>query len=200
MDLSLNKPRPSIAKPTSTILSSNPAPRGGLTGVATTAATAISATATVLSPGSIFTSAPGMVGGQQILHVIHTIPSVNVPSSMGMGMGMGQLQTIPVVVQSLPVVYTAVPTAAAASASAADSSNNVSAAATAAITVPLIGSDGRSEGSGETRGRGEVLRSVCEDVCVGVCLCVCLIYLLSCQVNTSGQYTFKTNNHPTSDK
>lgn len=46
----------------------------------------------------------------------------------------GQLQTIPVVVQSLPVVYTTVPT---------------DGVATAAITVPLIGSDGRSEGSGE---------------------------------------------------
>lgn len=48
----------------------------------------------------------------------------------------GQLQTIPVVVQSLPVVYTTVPT---------------DGVATAAITVPLIGSDGRSEGSGEFR-------------------------------------------------
>lgn len=48
----------------------------------------------------------------------------------------GQLQTIPVVVQSLPVVYTAVP------------ADGVPAAA-AAITVPLIGTDGRSEGSGE---------------------------------------------------
>lgn len=46
----------------------------------------------------------------------------------------GQLQTIPVVVQSLPVVYTTMPT---------------DGVATAAITVPLIGSDGRSEGSGE---------------------------------------------------
>lgn len=47
----------------------------------------------------------------------------------------GQLQTIPVVVQSLPVVYTTVP------------ADGVPAAA--AITVPLIGTDGRSEGSGE---------------------------------------------------
>lgn len=67
-------------------------------------------------------------GGQQILHVIHTIPSVSMPSKVG------QLQTIPVVVQSLPVVYTTMPT---------------DGVATAAITVPLIGSDGRSEGSGE---------------------------------------------------
>lgn len=60
--------------------------------------------------------------------MIHTIPSVSMPSKVG------QLQTIPVVVQSLPVVYTTVPT---------------DGVATAAITVPLIGSDGRSEGSGE---------------------------------------------------
>nr|XP_054586923.1 Krueppel-like factor 8 isoform X2 [Nothobranchius furzeri] len=78
----------------------------------------------VLSPGSIL--ATQGAGGQQILHVIHTIPSVSMPSKVG------QLQTIPVVVQSLPVVYTTMPT---------------DGVATAAITVPLIGSDGRSEGS-----------------------------------------------------
>ncbi|RVE64161.1 hypothetical protein OJAV_G00143480 [Oryzias javanicus] len=78
----------------------------------------------VLSPGSIL--ATQGAGGQQILHVIHTIPSVTMPSKVG------QLQTIPVVVQSLPVVYTTVPP---------------DGVATAAITVPLIGSDGRSEGS-----------------------------------------------------
>lgn len=83
----------------------------------------------VLSPGSIL--ATQGAGGQQILHVIHTIPSVSMPSKVG------QLQTIPVVVQSLPVVYTTVPT---------------DGVATAAITVPLIGSDGRSEGSGECEG------------------------------------------------
>lgn len=89
----------------------------------------------VLSPGSIL--ATQGAGGQQILHVIHTIPSVSMPSKVG------QLQTIPVVVQSLPVVYTTMPT---------------DGVATAAITVPLIGSDGRSEGSGEyvTEGRGAV--------------------------------------------
>ncbi|NXV22596.1 KLF8 factor, partial [Cepphus grylle] len=63
-------------------------------------------------------------GGQQILHVIHTIPSVNLPSKMG------NLQTIPVVVQSLPVVYTTMPT------------DGVT-----AITVPLIGGDGKNAGS-----------------------------------------------------
>ncbi|KAM9600227.1 uncharacterized protein ACIBXB_003842 [Morphnus guianensis] len=77
----------------------------------------------VLSPGSILASTQGS-GGQQILHAIHTIPSVNLPSKMG------NLQTIPVVVQSLPVVYTTMPT------------DGVT-----AITVPLIGGDGKNTGS-----------------------------------------------------
>ncbi|XP_072518369.1 Krueppel-like factor 8 isoform X2 [Salminus brasiliensis] len=118
VDLSLNKPRPSLPVSTPTIAPANPLPAPA--SIAT--GTAIPA---VLSPGSILASTQG-VGGQQILHVIHTIPSVNMPSKVG------QLQTIPVVVQSLPVVYTTMPT---------------DGVATAAITVPLIGSDGRSEGS-----------------------------------------------------
>lgn len=118
VDLSLNKPRPSLPVSTATSTPSNQ-PLQNITASATIPA--------VLSPGSILASTQG-VGGQQILHVIHTIPSVNMPSKVG------QLQTIPVVVQSLPVVYTTVPT---------------DGVATAAITVPLIGSDGRSEGSGE---------------------------------------------------
>ncbi|XP_067279643.1 Krueppel-like factor 8 isoform X2 [Pseudorasbora parva] len=116
VDLSLNKPRPSLPVATATSTPAN-LPLQNITTSHTIPA--------VLSPGSILASTQG-VGGQQILHVIHTIPSVNMPSKMG------QLQTIPVVVQSLPVVYTTVPT---------------DGVATAAITVPLIGSDGRSEGS-----------------------------------------------------
>lgn len=81
---------------------------------------------TVLTSGSILASSQG-TGGQQILHVIHTIPSVNLPNKMG------DLKTIPVVVQSLPMVYTTLP---------ADGSP-------AAITVPLIGGDGKNAGSGE---------------------------------------------------
>lgn len=125
VDLSLNKPRSPLPASTSSP-ALNPAP--------TVTQSSLSATpvqpnlqsigSMVLSPGSIL--ATQGAGGQQILHVIHTIPSVSMPSKVG------QLQTIPVVVQSLPVVYTAMP------------SDGV---ATAAITVPLIGSDGRSEGS-----------------------------------------------------
>nr|XP_044996397.1 Krueppel-like factor 8 isoform X1 [Jaculus jaculus]XP_044996398.1 Krueppel-like factor 8 isoform X1 [Jaculus jaculus]XP_044996399.1 Krueppel-like factor 8 isoform X1 [Jaculus jaculus]XP_044996400.1 Krueppel-like factor 8 isoform X1 [Jaculus jaculus] len=79
---------------------------------------------TVLTPGSILASSQG-TGGQPILHVIHTIPSVSLPNKMG------ELKTIPVVVQSLPMVYTSLP---------ADGSP-------AAITVPLIGGDGKNAGS-----------------------------------------------------
>uniref|UniRef100_A0A2K6FNY3 KLF transcription factor 8 n=1 Tax=Propithecus coquereli TaxID=379532 RepID=A0A2K6FNY3_PROCO len=79
---------------------------------------------TVLTPGSILTSSQG-TGGQQIVHVIHTIPSVSLPNKMG------GLKTIPVVVQSLPMVYTTLPAEGGP----------------AAITVPLIGGDGKNAGS-----------------------------------------------------
>ncbi|XP_020796779.2 Krueppel-like factor 8 [Boleophthalmus pectinirostris] len=125
VDLSLNKPRSPLPASTSAP-ALNPVPaitQPGLT--ATPVPTNVQSIGSmVLSPGSIL--ATQGAGGQQILHVIHTIPSVSMPSKVG------QLQTIPVVVQSLPVVYTAMP------------SDGV---ATAAITVPLIGSDGRAEGS-----------------------------------------------------
>lgn len=124
VDLSLNKPR-SASSSSSTV---NPAPSSAVAQPSLSAtpvpSTVQSIGSMVLSPGSIL--ATQGAGGQQILHVIHTIPSVSMPSKVG------QLQTIPVVVQSLPVVYTTMPT---------------DGVATAAITVPLIGSDGRSEGS-----------------------------------------------------
>lgn len=125
VDLSLNKPR-SASSSSSTAV--NPAPSSAVAQPSLSAtpvpSTVQSIGSMVLSPGSIL--ATQGAGGQQILHVIHTIPSVSMPSKVG------QLQTIPVVVQSLPVVYTTMPT---------------DGVATAAITVPLIGSDGRSEGS-----------------------------------------------------
>ncbi|XP_055499754.1 Krueppel-like factor 8 isoform X1 [Leucoraja erinacea] len=83
-----------------------------------------SAIPAVLSPGSILASSQG-VGGQQILHVIHAVPSISLPRKMG------NLQHLPVVVQSLPVVYTAVQPDGILS----------------SITVPLIGDDGKSEGA-----------------------------------------------------
>ncbi|TKS83147.1 Krueppel-like factor 8 [Collichthys lucidus] len=129
VDLSLNKPRSSSLPASTSSITVNPAPSSVVTQPSLSATPVASAVQSigsmVLSPGSIL--ATQGAGGQQILHVIHTIPSVSMPSKVG------QLQTIPVVVQSLPVVYTTMPT---------------DGVATAAITVPLIGSDGRSEGSG----------------------------------------------------
>ncbi|XP_021557098.1 Krueppel-like factor 8 [Neomonachus schauinslandi] len=79
---------------------------------------------TVLNPSSILASSQG-TGGQQILHVIHTISSVRLPNKLG------GLKTFPVVVQSLPMVYTTLP---------ADGGP-------AAITIPLIVGDGKNSGS-----------------------------------------------------
>ncbi|XP_053702785.1 Krueppel-like factor 8 isoform X1 [Synchiropus splendidus] len=129
VDLSLNKPRSSTQPSTTTTNTTVNPPPGTVVAQPGLSATPVPSTvqsigSMVLSPGSIL--ATQGAGGQQILHVIHTIPSVSMPSKVG------QLQTIPVVVQSLPVVYTTMST---------------DGVATAAITVPLIGSDGRSEGT-----------------------------------------------------
>uniref|UniRef100_A0A8C3QHC8 Kruppel like factor 8 n=1 Tax=Cyanoderma ruficeps TaxID=181631 RepID=A0A8C3QHC8_9PASS len=120
VDLSLNK---SKVAPSSPMLVAPPLPASSTVSIPPSGLSSTSAIPAVLSPGSILASTQGS-GGQQILHVIHTIPSVNLPSKMG------NLQTIPVVVQSLPVVYTTVPT------------DGVT-----AITVPLIGGDGKNAGS-----------------------------------------------------
>uniref|UniRef100_A0A8C0U4T7 Krueppel-like factor 8 n=1 Tax=Cyanistes caeruleus TaxID=156563 RepID=A0A8C0U4T7_CYACU len=120
VDLSLNK---SKVAPSSPMLVAPPVPAPTTVSIPPSGLSSTSAIPAVLSPGSILASTQGS-GGQQILHVIHTIPSVNLPSKMG------NLQTIPVVVQSLPVVYTTVPT------------DGVT-----AITVPLIGGDGKNAGS-----------------------------------------------------
>ncbi|XP_053130297.1 Krueppel-like factor 8 isoform X2 [Hemicordylus capensis] len=136
VDLSLNKPKASLQPSSSSTSSSSsssvrsspmlavPPVQAPMVSMSPAGLGSSSAIPAVLSPGSILASTQGS-GGQQILHVIHTIPSVNLPSKMG------NLQTIPVVVQSLPVVYTTM------------SSDGV----TAAITVPLIGGDGKNAGS-----------------------------------------------------
>ncbi|XP_015264455.1 PREDICTED: Krueppel-like factor 8 isoform X1 [Gekko japonicus] len=128
VDLSLNKSKASLQSLPSSVRSSpmlaTPPVQAPVVSMSPTGLGSSSAIPAVLSPGSILASTQGS-GGQQILHVIHTIPSVNLPSKMG------NLQTIPVVVQSLPVVYTTMP------------SDGV----TAAITVPLIGGDGKNAGS-----------------------------------------------------
>ncbi|XP_077321298.1 Krueppel-like factor 8 isoform X2 [Lithobates pipiens] len=123
VDLSLHKPKNLIRQSQSPLPStsvSTPPPVISLSGLG-------SAIPAVLSPGSILATTQGS-SGQRILHVIHTIPSVNLPSKMG------SLQTIPVVVQSLPVVYTTLPTDGV----------------TAHVTVPLLGADGKTTGYSPT--------------------------------------------------
>ncbi|KFR08324.1 Krueppel-like factor 8, partial [Nipponia nippon] len=121
----------------SPLLVAPPLPAPATVSISPSGLSSTSAIPAVLSPGSILASTQGS-GGQQILHVIHTIPSVNLPSKMG------NLQTIPVVVQSLPVVYTTMPT------------DGVT-----AITVPLIGGDGKNAGSGKgTLGRNPEILGV----------------------------------------
>nr|XP_034958441.1 Krueppel-like factor 8 [Zootoca vivipara] len=126
VDLSVHKtkPPPPPQNPLSCFRSAAPPAAPPAVAALGSASSAIPA---VLSPGSILASSQGS-GGQQILHVIHTIPSFQLPGKMG------KLQTIPLVVQSLPVVYAAMP---------ADG------VAAAAVTVPLIGGDGKDAGSGE---------------------------------------------------
>lgn len=132
VDLSFHKPKAPL-QPASMLQAPIRPPRppaaAQAMAVPTSSDTGTSATIpTVLTPGSILASSQG-TAGQPILHVIHTIPSVSLPNKMG------GLKTIPLVVQSLPMVYTSLP---------ADGSP-------AAITVPLIGGDGKNAGSGECR-------------------------------------------------
>ncbi|XP_052608867.1 Krueppel-like factor 8 isoform X2 [Peromyscus californicus insignis] len=128
VDLSFHKPKAPL-QPASMLQAPIRPPRPPAAAqaivVSTSSDTGTSATIpTVLTPGSILASSQG-TGGQPILHVIHTIPSVSLPNKMG------GLKTIPLVVQSLPMVYTSLP---------ADGNP-------AAITVPLIGGDGKNAGS-----------------------------------------------------
>lgn len=131
VDLSFHKPKAPL-QPASMLQAPihsprpQPAPQALVVSTSTSGTGTSANIPTVLTPGSILASSQG-TGGQQILHVIHTIPSVNLPNKMG------GLKTIPVVVQSLPMVYTTLPTDGGP----------------AAITVPLIGGDGKNAGSGE---------------------------------------------------
>ncbi|XP_044236320.2 Krueppel-like factor 8 [Ursus arctos] len=129
VDLSFHKPKASL-QPASLLQAPvhPPKPQPALQTLVVSTSTSDTSTSTniptVLTPGSILASSQG-TGGQQILHVIHTIPSVRLPNKLG------GLKTIPVVVQSLPMLYTTFP---------ADGGP-------AAITVPLIGGDGKNAGS-----------------------------------------------------
>ncbi|XP_007888929.2 Krueppel-like factor 12 isoform X1 [Callorhinchus milii] len=117
VDLSINKARisptavsssqssPSSMTTTSICSTSSSSPR--LTSsptVITSVGSSATGMPTVLGPGSIVASTPG-VGGQQYLHIIHPVPSSN-PMNFQSNK-LSHMHRIPVVVQSLPLVYTA---------------------------------------------------------------------------------------------
>ncbi|XP_028846533.1 Krueppel-like factor 12b isoform X2 [Denticeps clupeoides] len=109
VDLSINKARPSppSASPITSAfspssLSSSSSSSSSSPSVITSVSSAISAAMpSVLTPGPLVPSHSGVRGGQ-FLHIIHPVP----PSSPGKGPG--HVHRIPVVVQSLPLMYTAV--------------------------------------------------------------------------------------------
>ncbi|XP_051882683.1 Krueppel-like factor 12b isoform X2 [Pristis pectinata] len=113
VDLSINKARtsptavsstrssPSSVTTTSIPSMSSCSPRLTSSPTVITSVTSSTGMSTVLAPGSVVASSPG-VGGQQYLHIIHPMPPSN-----AMNFPSNKLHRIPVVVQSVPVVYTA---------------------------------------------------------------------------------------------
>ncbi|CAH6823201.1 Klf12 [Phodopus roborovskii] len=148
VDLSINKARTSptavssspvsmtasASSPSSTSTSSSSSSRPASSPTVITSVSSASSSSTVLSPGPLVASASG-VGGQQFLHIIHPVPPsspMNLQSNK-----LSHVHRIPVVVQSVPVVYTAV-----------RSPGNVN----NTIVVPLL-EDGRSHGKGKRHKR-----------------------------------------------
>uniref|UniRef100_A0AAV2JY11 C2H2-type domain-containing protein n=1 Tax=Knipowitschia caucasica TaxID=637954 RepID=A0AAV2JY11_KNICA len=100
VDLSINKPRPSSSTSSSSPLRSAFSPSSSSLSVITSASS-------VLSPGPLVAPGSG-VRGQPYLHILHSVPPP--PSSPLSLQGAGKLAShvhrIPVVVQSLPLMYT----------------------------------------------------------------------------------------------
>ncbi|XP_041054727.1 Krueppel-like factor 12b isoform X4 [Carcharodon carcharias] len=116
VDLSINKARtsptavsssqssPSSVSTTSVSSMSSCSPRLTSSPTVITSVSSSSGMSTVLASGSIVASSPA-VGGQQYLHIIHPVPPSN-PMNF-QSSKLSHVHRIPVVVQSLPVVYTA---------------------------------------------------------------------------------------------
>ncbi|XP_036401727.1 Krueppel-like factor 12 [Megalops cyprinoides] len=84
---------------------------------------------TVLTPGPLVAS-PSRARGQQFLHIIHPVPPPSSPVNLHTGKLPSQVHRIPVVVQSVPLMYTAV-----------RSPGNIN----STIMLPLL-EEGRSQG------------------------------------------------------
>nr|XP_057937446.1 Krueppel-like factor 12b [Doryrhamphus excisus]XP_057937447.1 Krueppel-like factor 12b [Doryrhamphus excisus]XP_057937449.1 Krueppel-like factor 12b [Doryrhamphus excisus]XP_057937450.1 Krueppel-like factor 12b [Doryrhamphus excisus] len=109
VDLSINKPRPSSS---SHIISSSPrrsafSPSSLSSSSSSSSPSVITSASSLLSPGPLVAPGGGM-RGQPYLHILHSVPP---PPSSPLGLqGVGKLGShvhrIPVVVQSLPLMYT----------------------------------------------------------------------------------------------
>ncbi|KFR13420.1 Krueppel-like factor 12, partial [Opisthocomus hoazin] len=156
VDLSINKARSSptaassspvsmtasASSPSSTSTSSSSRPASSPTVI--TSVSSAASVPSVLTPGPLVASASG-VGGQQFLHIIHPVPPsspMNLQSNK-----MSHVHRIPVVVQSVPVVYTAV--------RSPGNMNNT-------IVVPLL-EDGRSHVKAQMDPRGLSPRQIKSD-------------------------------------
>ncbi|XP_060681874.1 Krueppel-like factor 12b isoform X2 [Hemiscyllium ocellatum] len=116
VDLSINKARtsptaisssqssPSSVTTISISSMSSCSPRLTSSPTVITSVSSSSGMSTVLASGSIVASSPA-IGGQQYLHIIHPMPPSN-PMNF-QSSKLSHVHRIPVVVQSLPVVYTA---------------------------------------------------------------------------------------------
>ncbi len=139
VDLSINKPRPSSL---STTLSSSPlrsafSPSSlSSSSSSSSSPSVITSASSVLTPGPLVAPGTG-VRGQPYLHILHSVPPP--PSSPLSLQGAGKLAShvhrIPVVVQSLPLMYTT-------AVRSPSSLNN-------AIMLPLL-DEAKSQGKGET--------------------------------------------------
>ncbi|XP_074047911.1 Krueppel-like factor 12 isoform X2 [Macrotis lagotis] len=159
VDLSINKARTSptavssspvsmtasASSPSSTSTSSSSSSsRPASSPTVITSVSSASSAPTVLTPGPLVASASG-VGGQQFLHIIHPVPPsspMNLQSNK-----LSHVHRIPVVVQSVPVVYTAV--------RSPGNMNNT-------IVVPLL-EDGRSHVKAQMDPRGLSPRQIKSD-------------------------------------
>ncbi|KAI1241820.1 hypothetical protein IHE44_0005318 [Lamprotornis superbus] len=125
-------------------LSINKASRPASSPTVITSVSSAASVPSVLTPGPLVASASG-VGGQQFLHIIHPVPPsspMNLQSNK-----MSHVHRIPVVVQSVPVVYTAV--------RSPGNMNNT-------IVVPLL-EDGRSHVKAQMDPRGLSPRQIKSD-------------------------------------
>lgn len=136
VDLSINKPRPSSLSTTSSSSPRRSAFSPSSSSSSSSSPSVITSASSVLTPGPLVAPGSG-VRGQPYLHILHSVPPP--PSSPLSLQGAGKLTShvhrIPVVVQSLPLMYTT-------AVRSPSSLNN-------AIMLPLL-DEAKSKGKGET--------------------------------------------------